>query len=217
MGLYSRYVFPRLMDWSMRRESIRGQRRETLQGLSGRVLEIGFGTGLNLPHYPDEVRLLEAVDVNPGMSRLARQRLQETSLKVQHHSLDGERLPMSEASFDCAVSTWTLCSIADVEAALGEIYRVLKPGGRFVFIEHGLSPEAGVARWQRRLTPLQRLVGDGCRLDRDIAALLASAGFEEEEMHRYYFQDAPRILGYFYRGAVCKPVRRDRAPATREP
>lgn len=217
MGLYSRYIFPHLMDWSMRRESFREQRRQTLHGVWGRVLEVGFGSGLNLPYYPEGVRLLETVDVNPAMSRLASRRLQRTSLTVRHHTVSGERLPMRGESFDCAVSTWTLCSIPDVEAALGEIYRVLKPGGRFVFIEHGLSPETKVARWQRRLTPLQRLLGDGCHLDRDIAGLLATAGFEEEAMHRYYFEDVPRIFGYFYRGAARKPGRLASGTGTEEP
>lgn len=205
MGFYSRYLFPRLMDWGMRSDRFRRERDKTLRDIGGRVLEVGFGSGLNLPHYPETVDGLVTVDVNPGMKHLARRRLQETRLAVEHHIMSGEDLPMEDESFDCAVSTWTLCSIPDVSSALEEVLRVLKPGGTFVFVEHGLSPDPKVARWQQRLTPLQRIVGDGCHLDRDIQGLLVSAGFEIEDIQRYYFEGAPRIMGYFYRGRAIKP------------
>ena len=139
MGLYSRVVFPRLCDWVMSDPRMAGLRSELLADVGGEVLEIGFGTGLNLPHYPEHVRRITTVDPNPGMNRLARRRIAEGGIDVDQRVLSGEALPFEDGTFDCVVSTWTLCSIPDAGRALGEVYRVLRPGGRFVFLEHGLS------------------------------------------------------------------------------
>src|SRR5262249_28289602 len=149
---------------------------------SGDVLEIGFGTGLNLPHYPAQVRKVTAVDPSAGMHRLARRRVQEAGVAVDLRVLGGERLPLGGGTFDCAVSTFTLCSIPDVSQALAEVYRVLKPGGRFLFLEHGLSPEPRVQKWQRRLNGLEMLLADGCHLDRDIKGLVAARPFAAVEV-----------------------------------
>ena len=159
MGLYTRHIFPRLCDWVMRAPDIARLRRETLTRVDGEILEIGFGTGLNLEHYPEHVRHLTAVDPGVGMARIARSRIERSEIDVDLHVQPAEALPFEDGRFDCVVSTWTLCSIRDAGRAIAEVARVLKPGGRFLFLEHGLSDEAGVQRWQRRLTPLQKRLG----------------------------------------------------------
>src|SRR5512135_1981696 len=141
MGLYSRTIFPRLCDWMMSDPRMGRLRSEALADVGGEVLEIGFGTGLNLPHYPHHVRRITSVDPNPGMGKLARRRIDRSSLEVDQRAVRGEELPFDDGIFDCVVSTWTLCSIPEVGRTLGEVYRVLKPGGRFVLLEHGLSDD----------------------------------------------------------------------------
>ena len=204
MGIYSKHLFPRLMNFTMSGENFDEVRRSILAGVRGHTLEIGFGTGLNLPHYPSSLNQLTTVDVNPGMGPLAQRRIERSAIEVSHHVLNGESLPMAAATFDSVVSTWTLCSIPNVDEALGEIYRVLKPDGRFFFVEHGLSDEPRIGRWQHRLTPLQKIIGDGCHLDRDIEALVRSAGFRIVELERFYLKKVPRVGGYLYRGVAAR-------------
>lgn len=205
MSLYSRWVLPTLIDLFMSNPAMRAERTLLLGNVQGRTLEIGFGTGLNLAHYPSALQSLSAVDANPGMSRRARRRIRDTGICVDHTVLSAERLPMAAESFDTVVSTWTLCSIADVERALAEIRRVLKPGGRFLFVEHGLSEDPAVRKWQHRLTPLQTRIADGCHLDRDIQGLIGAQGLEFESLTRFYMDKLPRIGGYTYRGVAVKP------------
>ena len=174
MGFYSRVIFPRLCNFSLDTPVVAKYRREVLAAACGDILEIGFGTGLNLPHYPPTVRKLTVVDPNAGMHRLARQRIEQSGIEVAHRLLNGENLPFESGAFDCVVSTFTLCSIDNVASALAELYRVLKPGGRLLFLEHGLSPEPRVQKWQHRLNWLQMRLGDGCRLDRDMKKLIAA-------------------------------------------
>src|SRR5207302_9180590 len=143
-------------------------RPEFLASVHGDLLAIGFGTGLNLPHYPPRVRKITTVDRNPGMHWLARKRIERSRISVEHRVLDCAKLPFADQTWDCVVSSLTLCSIEDVNQALREVYRVLKPGGRFLFLEHGLSPEPNVRKWQRRLNWLEQQLADGCRLDRNI-------------------------------------------------
>jgi len=204
MNLYSQVIFPRILDWTMSSSSLVKYRQQVLAGIEGDVLEIGFGTGLNLPYYPNAVRKLAVVDPNPGANRLAQRRIAASGIEVEVHQLSGEALPMADRRFDCAVSTWTLCSIPKVEQALQEIRRVLKPGGCFRFVEHGLSPDPKVRQWQHRLNPLQKMIGDGCNLNRDMAALVAEAGFEIVELEQLYLENTPQFLGYLYRGAAVK-------------
>lgn len=202
--LYSQNLLPRLLDRVMQGPMFDRYRHELLQAVQGRVLEIGFGTGLNLPHYPgDRLTELVAIDANPGMSRLAQHRLHHASFPIEHRVLNGEQLPLPDASFDAVVSTWTLCSIQQVEQAIAEIKRVLKPGGQFWFIEHGLSDRPEVQRWQRRLTPLQKVLGDGCHLDRPIHDLVAQQ-FAQVEVRSFPAPDVPEIGGYFYQGVATK-------------
>ncbi len=184
-------------------EPFASYRREVLADVSGEVLEIGFGTGLNLAYYPPSVTQLTVIDPNPGMMAKADARLKAANMPVTSQALRGESLPMAAASFDWVVSTWTLCSIASIHPALQEIRRVLKPGGKFVFIEHGLSPDRALQPWQRRLTPLQKRIADGCHLDRAIAELV-SQYLTIETLDTFYAEGMPKVGGYFYKGIAVK-------------
>jgi ubiquinone/menaquinone biosynthesis C-methylase UbiE len=204
MGLYSRVVFPRVCEWAMGDPRMAELRKELLAGVGGEILEVGFGTGLNLPHYPEHVRRITTVDPNPGMNKLARRRVAESRVEVDHRMLGGERMPFGDESFDSVVSTWTLCSIPDVGRALAEVHRVLRPGGRFLLLEHGLSGDPGVRKWQRRLNPVQRVVGDGCRLDLDVEGAVREAPFGHVEVERFEMERVPRTHGTMYRGVAVK-------------
>ncbi len=204
VGLYSQTIFPLVCDRALRIDSIADLRRDLLQSLRGDVLEIGFGSGLNLACYPAAVEHVTSVDPNPGMSARARQRIAATAIDVQHLQLRGEELPMAAASFENAVCTFTLCSIDDVDRALREIFRVLKPNGRLYLLEHGRSPDPQVRRWQARLTPIQKIVADGCRLNRDIPVITAKAGFRFESLSQFYLPQAPRWLGSIFQGIARK-------------
>ncbi len=204
MGFYSQTIFPRLCDLLLNRPLIARHRRALLAAAHGEGLEIGFGTGLNLPHYPGTVRKLTIVDPNRGMHRLAQRRIQRTAMELDQRVVSGERLPFGDCTFDFVVSTFTLCSIHDVVQALREVYRVLKTGGRFLFLEHGLSPEPAVQKWQRRLNWLEVRLADGCHLDRDMKALIAAQRFASVEIEEFYLAGMPRTHGYMYRGTAVK-------------
>ena len=203
MNLYSQFILPRLLDWSMSDASLSHYRQEVLAQVSGETLEIGFGTGLNLPYYPKHIQKLTTVDANSGMNALALKRIQASDVTVEHHVLNGENLPFADQSFDSVVSTWTLCSIANVKQALQQIYRVLKPGGQFFFIEHGLSDNPKVEVWQNRLTPVQKVIADGCHLNRDIKGLIESQ-FSQVRVEQFQEKNLPAIMGYFYKGVAVK-------------
>jgi ubiquinone/menaquinone biosynthesis C-methylase UbiE len=178
-------------------------RQEVLAKVYGEVLEIGFGTGLNIPYYPKHIQKLTTIDVNPGMNTLAQKRIDASGIDVDHQVLDSEKLPMPDNTFDSVVSTWTLCSIAKVEKALQEIHRVLKPGGQFFFIEHGLSNEPKTQVWQNRLTPLQKIIADGCHLNRSIKQLIENH-FEILTLEQFYEPNFPKVAGYMYKGVATK-------------
>ena len=205
MGLYGRYIFPRVLDHAMRRPQLAAQRPVVLADARGEVLEIGFGSGLNLPHYPAGVTRLVAVEPNAQVSARARDRIEAAKMPVDVAGLraDGE-LPFDSGRFDTAVSTWTMCTIPDVPAALREIHRVLKPGGRLLFVEHGLAPDERVRRWQRRLNPVIRFLGQGCNLDRDIESLVRGSPFSVERCETFYLPETPKVGGYTYRGTAVK-------------
>jgi SAM-dependent methyltransferase len=204
MGLYSRFVFPRLCDWMMSDPRLAPLRREILAGVEQDVLEIGFGTGLNLEHYPQTVLRITTVDPAPEMGRIARERIQRGRIKVDSRAQSAEELPFDDQSFACVVSTWTLCSIPVVAKGLSEVYRVLKPGGRFLFLEHGKSSEPGIQKWQRRLNPIQRAIGGGCRLDLDVEAVVRGQPFESVSVDCFELDHAPRTHGSMYRGIAIK-------------
>jgi ubiquinone/menaquinone biosynthesis C-methylase UbiE len=203
MGFYSQTIAPRLLDWGMSDPSLALYRREVLSDVQGEVLEIGFGTGINLSYYPEHLQQLVTVDANPGMNALAQKRIESSNIRVDNRVLNGENLPMADNTFDCVVSTWTLCSIANVEQALKEIYRVLKPGGRFFFIEHGLSDDPKVQVWQNRLNPINKAIAVGCNLNRNIKELV-EAQFKNVTVEQFYAPKSPKIGGYMYKGIASK-------------
>lgn len=186
LGLYRQHVLPRLVDWVLSGPGWERWRERTTLGLSGSVVEIGFGSGLNVPHYPDEVRLVYAVEPALRARRLAEGRVADSHAEVHHVGLDGARLPLDDDSCDGALSTFTLCTIPDVESALAELRRVLRPAGVFHFLEHGLAPERAMARVQRTIEPAQKLLADGCHLTREPASLVQEAGFEVVELDTRY-------------------------------
>ena len=190
-----------MIDWACGVSLFSRQRQKLIPLAHGRVLEVGLGTGRNLPFY-DRQRVSQVVGVDPALSLhpIARRRVAASGLDVELMGLSAERLPASDASFDTVVSTYTLCSIPDPVAALREMRRVLKPGGQLLFSEHGLAPEPGVARWQTRLQPYWKPLAGGCHLDRDIPALLAEAGFACDVQSRYLW--GPRVLSYHYWGGA---------------
>jgi ubiquinone/menaquinone biosynthesis C-methylase UbiE len=204
MGVYSKFIFPRLMDLGMSSKAATPYRQEVLKQAQGEVLEIGFGSGLNLPYYPAHIQKLHTVDVNEGMHKVARKNMARSPITVAYHVLDAQRLPFPDAFFDTVVSSWTLCSIARVDQALAEVYRVLKPQGQFLFVEHGLSPDADVQKWQHRLTPLQKFMADGCHFNRNIESIIGKAGFRIQQMRREYAAGIPKVSGYFYIGMATK-------------
>ncbi|NEO91795.1 MAG: class I SAM-dependent methyltransferase [Moorea sp. SIO3G5] len=203
MSLYSELIFPRFLDWAMSDPVLTKYRQEVLSQVSGQVFEIGFGTGLNLRYYPKQLEKITTIDANPGMQSLAKKRIHESEITVDFRVLNGESLPMADHSFDSVVSTWTLCSIARVNQAIQEIYRVLKPGGKFFFIEHGLSDEPKVQVWQNRLTPVQKIIADGCHLNRNIKQLVENH-FQILKLEEFYEPKFPKIMGYMYKGVAQK-------------
>lgn len=203
MGFYSRVVLPQLLDWSLSDPALTTYRRSLLADVQGEVLEIGFGTGLNLAYYPSHIQKLTIVDPNPGMHRFAAKRIQASGKTVQNIVLNSECLPMADCTFDSVVSTWTLCSIANVEQALQEIYRILKPGGKFFFVEHGLSQNPKVQVWQHRLTPFQKVIGDGCHLDRNIEQLVRQQ-FPQVELEQFTPDGMPELVAHLYKGIATK-------------
>jgi len=204
VGFYSRVIFPRLCEMALSKPYVARHRQELLSRVDGRILEIGFGTGLNLPHYPGHVRKITTVDPNPGMHRQAQKRIEQSQIEVDRRLLSSEQLPFDEGTFDCVVSTFTLCSIEDVNRAIGEVQRVLRPDGRFLFLEHGLSPDPEVRKWQRRLNWLQRHLADNCRLDRNMRELISSRPFSSVEAIEFYLEQVPRTHGCVYQGVAVK-------------
>lgn len=203
MSLYRRFVVPRLIELSMRQPQMQDYRRGLVPEASGRVLEVGIGSGMNLPFYATGVREVVGIDPSDELLEMARGRAAASRIPVTLTRADAATMPLDDASFDTIVMTWTLCSIPDPLAALGEMRRVLKPGGRLLFIEHGLSPEPGVARWQHRLTPVWRRFAGGCHLDRKIDDLLRAARFELPVLRNEY-AEGPRPMTYMYEGQAVR-------------
>ncbi len=205
MGFYGDQVVPRIVNVACGMRSNDELRRRTCAGLKGDVVEIGFGSGLNIPFYPAGVRRVDAVEPADVGWRLARKRLAATTIPVQRSGLDGQSLPFADDTYDVALSTWTLCTIPDVVAALLEVRRVLKPGASLHFVEHGLAPDQPVRRWQRRLEPVQKRVAGGCHLTRPVTKILADAGFTITELDVFYEKGAPKSLGALSLGTALAP------------
>jgi ubiquinone/menaquinone biosynthesis C-methylase UbiE len=204
MGFYSRVIVPYMCDFGLDRPFVARYRRELLATATGNILEVGFGTGLNLACYPPNVRRITTVDPSIGMHRRARRRVEQTSIEVDQRLAGGERLPFEDRIFDSVVSTFTLCSIRDAPQALREVYRVMKVGGKLLFLEHGISPEPNIQKWQHRLNWLQTRLADGCHLDRDIRTLIAAQPFSSVAIEEFYLEKTLKTHGYMYRGTATK-------------
>lgn len=207
MGLYARHIFPRLMEWAIGSAEQLAYRRDALAAAHGVVLELGFGTGLNLSCYPETVKAVTGLDPERMLESRVERRTVQAAMPVRLLHLDAaSRLPFDSATFDTAVSTWTLCTIPDAISALRETHRVLKPEGRLLFLEHGRSEEPRVARWQDLLNPVENVVGCGCNLNRRIDVLIRQAGFKIVHLERFQMPETPRVLGEVYRGEAI-PIR----------
>src|SRR5262245_18367081 len=203
MGIYSKYIFPLLLDRTLSTPEMGEYRRRALAPVSGETLEIGFGTGLNLPYYPGAVTKLTGIDsenmhLGRVQNRIAKSQIQVTTMKIDATG----RLPFEDHSFDSVVSTLTLCSLSETAPALAQIRRVLKPDRRFVFFEHGRSKDSKIARRQDLYNPIQRIIGAGCNLNRQIDQLIDTAGFEIFSLERFIMPDTPRIMAEIYCGVA---------------
>ena len=203
VGFYVDRVLPRITDVALSGKEFAKLRARVCGGLSGEVLEVGFGSGRNVPHYPPAIERVQAVDPATAGRRLAANRLAATSIPIEFIGLNGEDLPLADASVDHVLTTWTLCTIPDVDRALAEMRRVLRPGGALHFVEHGLSPDAQVARWQDRLNPIQKRVFGGCHLNRPIDRLLENAGLRVAPLEKFYAK-GPKAFGYLFEGVATK-------------
>ena len=203
MGFYADHVLPRLLDLLLRARDTHELRAKVASKLTGDVLEIGFGSGLNVPFYPAGVTRVRALDPATTGRKLAAGRVAASPVPVEYIGLDAQRIPLPDASVDSVLTTWTLCTIPDVAGALAEVHRVLRPGGTVSFAEHGRSPDAGVARAQDRLEPLQSRVLGGCRLTRPIDQLITGSGLELTRLETYY-RPGPRPTSYTYEGQATK-------------
>lgn len=201
MGFYDDQILPRVIDLALGSKQLGKLRRRALEDLTGTVVEIGFGSGTNVPYYPAGVERVYAVDPALVGRKLAAKRLAKSSVPVDYVGLDGASIPLDDASVDFALSTWTLCTIPDVDRALRELRRVLRPGGRLVFLEHGLSDDPKVARRQHRFNPIQQRIAGGCNIDRDPAASIVGAGFEMEHVDNFVIS-GPKIMSYMYAGTA---------------
>lgn len=201
MGLYERYLGPRIVNFVCGLHSIAEERRKVVPQAEGTVLEVGFGSGLNLPHY-DAARVTEVIGVDPGREILAlgEARRRASPVPVRILEAPAEAIPLPDAVADTAVLTFTLCTVDDPARVLAEIKRVLKPGGRMLFLEHGRAPDEKVARWQDRINPLWRKIGCGCNLNRDTLALLGAAGLSCVSLERFYLESEPKLVGFHCRG-----------------
>lgn len=203
MGFYEQQMLPRFIDLLLGNAKMGKLRKRVTEGLSGTVLEVGFGSGTNVPFYPTEVDRVYAIDPATIGRKLAAKRLHASSVPVEFIDLDGARIPLDDASVDYALSTWTLCTIPDEEQALREIRRVLRPGGTLHFLEHGISDDEKVARRQRRVDGLQARIAGGCHLIRDHTAVLEAAGFDDVDVTTFTIA-GPKVMSFMYAGTAEK-------------
>jgi len=206
MGIYNEHVLPRIINAACGLKSADPLRSRVCEGLEGDVVEIGFGSGLNVPFYPDRVDRVAAIEPSDVGWKLAEKRVAEATVAVERSGLDGQSLPFADNTFDAAISTWTLCTIPDVATALREVQRVIKPGGTLHFVEHGLAPDERVRRWQRRMEPIQKRVFGGCHLTRPVVPLLTNAGFTITELDVFYEDGAPKFIGADSLGVATAPT-----------
>lgn len=203
MGFYGDHVLPRIINVACGMKMSDPQRRRVCANLSGDVVEIGFGSGLNVPFYPPDLRKVAAIEPADVGWKLAQKRVRNSPVRIERSGLDGQSLPLPDNSFDTALSTWTLCTIPDVVTALKEVRRVLKPGGTLHFVEHGKAPDADVRKWQDRLNPIQQRLFGGCNLNRPIVSLIEKAGFTIKEVDQFYEDGAPKFMGALSLGTAA--------------
>ncbi len=196
MGFYERRVFPWICDRVTSSPETSRRRQQALRPARGRVLEVGFGTGLNAAHYPPAVTRVIGIDSNPGVEKLARARIAGAAVPIELRLAPAEHLPFDDHSFDTVVTTLTLCSVRDVERTLAEVRRVLAPDGNYLLLEHGLDDEPGVQKWQRRLSRAHMLISAGCQLDRPMSTLVTSAGFRFRSLEQFDMVGTPKIAAF---------------------
>lgn len=204
MGFYREKILPHFLHSGLAAERHERHRLRAVAHARGRVLELGFGSGLNLRHMPASVTHVTGIETNPGMRKIAVKLAHEYAFPVTILDMDAQRLGFDDGEFETVLSTWTMCSIADLPRALAEAKRVLKPDGELLFIEHGLAPEPRVQRWQRRLTPFSKVLFDGCHTDRMISRFVTEAGFELKSLENFYAEGMPKSGGYMYLGRARK-------------
>lgn len=205
MGLYDDHVLPRVINIACGARTADPLRKRVCEGLHGEVVELGFGSGLNVPFYPPAVKRVHAIEPSDVGWRLADRRVSASQIPVERSGPDGQALPFDDDTFDSAVSTWTLCTIPGAGAALREVRRILKPGGTLHFVEHGLAPDEAVRRWQRRLEPVQKRLAGGCHLTRRAVPMIADAGFTVTDVEHFYQEGAPKVLGAASLGVAAAP------------
>lgn len=201
MGVYENQVLPRVIDVALSGEAMERLRRHACEGLRGDVLEVGFGSGRNVPHYPTAVTRVRAVDPATVGRKMAARRVAASPIPIDYIGLDGQHLPLDDGTVDHVLITWTLCTIPDVDQALSEVRRVLRPGGTLRFVEHAKAPDDRVARWQDRLTPIQRRLFGGCHLNRPIDALIERSGFTMTALDAGY-EKGPKPFTYMLKGVA---------------
>ena len=203
MGIYTDHIVPRVVNWTCSSAGIARWRQKACTGLSGDVVEIGFGSGTNVAHYPPTVRRVYAVEPASLARKLARKRVGQSSVPIENIGSDAHRLALADESCDAALVTFTLCTLNDPQAALRELFRVLKPHGTLHFLEHGIAPDEATARWQRRLNGMEQRLADGCQLIRDPLAMVRNAGFEIQWSEQRYAR-GPKPWSYFSVGIAVK-------------
>jgi len=207
MGFYNERILPHLIDKSCSLGGIMKLRAQLIPEASGKVLEVGMGSGINLSLYDAErVKLVYGLEPSEGMRRKAETNLRKSPVPVEWLGLPGEKIPLDDNVVDTVVLTFTLCTIPGAQAALEQMFRVLKPGGVLLFLEHGESPDTSVRKWQDRITPAWKKLAGGCHLNRPISELITDAGFEIHALENLYVPKAPKIAGYIYKGRALKPV-----------
>jgi ubiquinone/menaquinone biosynthesis C-methylase UbiE len=205
MGFYTDVIIPLFYDTSMDSSKINEGRKSILGKITeDEILEIGFGTGINIKFYPENVKKIIGVDVNGGMLKQFDKKSSNGKIEIELLHRSGETLPFHDNSINAAISTYTLCSIKNVTSSLSEIFRVLKPGGKYYFLEHGLADNPKTQKWQHRLNPIQKIWAGGCNLNRDIKLLISNAGFNIIELKNFYMKRDPKIVGYMYEGIAVK-------------